>query len=61
MGREEQLRAQQKRRMAFMPWLYFDAPPHVRAWAEPWQRDVHARLTALEALMTRLAPLPSDN
>lgn len=33
-----------------MPWLYFDAPPHVRAWAEPWQQEIHARLSALEAL-----------
>jgi acetyltransferase-like isoleucine patch superfamily enzyme len=48
--REERLRAQQKRRMAFMPWLYFAAPPHVRAWAEAWQRAVHAQLAELEAL-----------
>ncbi len=40
--------------MAFMPWLYFEAQPHVRAWAEPWQREVHARLAGLEAV--RLDP-----
>ena len=33
-----------------MPWLYFAAPPHVRAWAEAWQREVHDSLCALEAV-----------
>ena len=47
----EARRAQHKRRMSFMPWLYFAARPHVRAWAEPWQREVHARLAALEAVV----------
>jgi len=37
-------------RMAWMPWLYHRAKPSVRAWAEPWQREIHARLTALEAV-----------
>jgi acetyltransferase-like isoleucine patch superfamily enzyme len=46
--REAALVAQHKQRMAFMPYLYFQAPPHVRAWAEPWQQEVHARLSALE-------------
>jgi acetyltransferase-like isoleucine patch superfamily enzyme len=50
MDRDARLRAQQKLRMAFMPWLYFAAPPHVRAWAEPWQRAVHAELASLEAV-----------
>jgi acetyltransferase-like isoleucine patch superfamily enzyme len=50
MEREEALRQQQKRRMAFMPWLYFEASPRVRAWAEPWQHELHARLRSLEAL-----------
>jgi acetyltransferase-like isoleucine patch superfamily enzyme len=54
MSREEALRRQQKKRMGFMPWLYFEAPPHVRAWAEPWQRELHASLMALEVL--RLDP-----
>lgn len=34
--------------MAFMPWLYFSAPPHVRAWAEPWQHALHAELMGVE-------------
>ena len=46
--REELLQAQHKRRMAFMPWLYFAAPSHLRAWAEIWQRDVHDMLRQLE-------------
>jgi len=34
--------------MSFMPWLYFAAPPHIRAWAEPWQRALHTQLMSLE-------------
>jgi acetyltransferase-like isoleucine patch superfamily enzyme len=51
MDRQQALIEQHKQRMAFMPWLYFSAPPHVRAWAEAWQREVHARLAALEAVV----------
>jgi acetyltransferase-like isoleucine patch superfamily enzyme len=36
--------------MAFMPWLYFSAPPHVREWARAWQAQVHAELTSVEAV-----------
>jgi len=45
---EEALRAQHQLRMEHMPWLYFRAPEAIRAWAVPWQREVHARLAALE-------------
>ncbi|MET0341646.1 MAG: DapH/DapD/GlmU-related protein [Polyangiales bacterium] len=48
--REALLRAQHKRRMGMMPWLYFSASPRIRAWAAPWQADVHARLASLEAV-----------
>jgi acetyltransferase-like isoleucine patch superfamily enzyme len=41
---------QHKRRMAFMPYLYFAAKPELRAWAQAWQREVHARLRTLEAV-----------
>lgn len=34
--------------MAYMPWLYFRAKPEIRAWAVPWQRDLHAALMAVE-------------
>jgi len=43
-------REQHKRRMAFMPYLYFSAKPELRAWAEPWQRQVHEQLRWLEAV-----------
>lgn len=46
----ESLRAQHKRRMAFMPYLYFSAKPELRAWARAWQAEVHAARRALEAL-----------
>jgi acetyltransferase-like isoleucine patch superfamily enzyme len=48
MDRDTELRTQHKQRMAFMPWLYFSAPPAIRAWAEPWQHEVHARFSRLE-------------
>ena len=44
------LRAQHKRRMAFMPYLYFVAKPELKAWASAWQRELHAERAALEAL-----------
>ena len=37
-----------KRRMARMPWLYFRAKPAIRAWAEPWQAELLARLHRTE-------------
>lgn len=46
----EVLQLQHKRRMAFMPYLYFAAKPDVRAWARAWQQEVHARLRTLEAV-----------
>jgi carbonic anhydrase/acetyltransferase-like protein (isoleucine patch superfamily) len=49
-SREAALIAQHKRRMGFMPHLYFEAKPHVLAWARAWQAEVHAALAALEAL-----------
>lgn len=43
-------RAQHKRRLSWMPWLYFTLKPRHLAWAEPWQARVQARLTALETV-----------
>ena len=34
--------------MAWMPWLYLRAKPHVRAWAEPWQAALQAQICAVE-------------
>ena len=44
----EELREVHQRRMARMPWLYFQAKPAIRAWAEPWQAAIHARLHRTE-------------
>ena len=46
----EALRDQHKRRLAWMPWLYFALKARHRAWAEPWQAEVQARLLAQETL-----------
>lgn len=46
--REALLRSQHEARMAFMPWLYFAAPAHIRAWAEPWQHALQQRLRDVE-------------
>ena len=43
-------REQHKRRLSWMPWLYFTLKPHQRAWAEAWQREVQERLVLLETV-----------
>lgn len=43
-------RAQHKRRMAFMPYLYFSAKAEIREWAVAWQEALQRELMALEAL-----------
>lgn len=47
---KEARRAQHKQRLGWMPWLYFVLKPRHRSWAEPWQREVQARLTSLETV-----------
>ena len=44
------LREQHKRRLAWMPWLYFVLKPRHRAWAEAWQAEVQAQLLAQETI-----------
>lgn len=46
----ERYRAQHQRRLSWMPWLYFSLKPEHRAWAEAWQAEVQAELTALETV-----------
>ena len=46
----EALRDQHKRRLAWMPWLFFALKARHRAWAEAWQTDVQARLVAQETV-----------
>ncbi len=43
-------RAQHKRRLSWMPWLYFSLKPKHRVWAEAWQSRVQSRLTELETV-----------
>jgi acetyltransferase-like isoleucine patch superfamily enzyme len=43
-------RVQHKRRLSWMPWLYFALKSEHRAWAEAWQAHVQARLAALETV-----------
>jgi len=46
----EALREQHKRRLAWMPWLFFTLKARHRAWAEAWQAEVQARLLAQETI-----------
>jgi len=41
---------QHKRRLSWMPWLYFALKPKHRAWAEPWQREVRQSFRELETI-----------
>ncbi|HJW72553.1 MAG TPA: acyltransferase [Geothrix sp.] len=46
----EALREQHRRRLSWMPWLYFALKPRHRAWAEVWQAEVQTRLMAQETV-----------
>ena len=46
--RVQRYRAQHEHRLAWMPWLYFELKPALRAWAEPWQAQIQAELRAVE-------------
>jgi len=46
----EALREQHKRRLAWMPWLYFALKARHRAWAQAWQAEVQALLLAQETV-----------
>lgn len=46
----EALREQHKRRLAWMPWLYFALKPRHRTWAQAWQTEVQALLLAQETV-----------
>ena len=49
-ARDSLRREQHKRRLSWMPWLYFRLKPEHRAWAEAWQAEVHAALRELETV-----------
>jgi acetyltransferase-like isoleucine patch superfamily enzyme len=46
----ELYREQHKKRLSWMPWLYFALKPRHRAWAEAWQREVQDFLRAQETV-----------
>ena len=48
--RARRFRAQHKRRLSWMPWLYFSLKEKHRGWAEAWQAEVQAELMALETI-----------
>lgn len=41
---------QHRRRLSWMPWLYFSLKPKHLEWAEPWQAQVQAALQAKETV-----------
>lgn len=43
-------REQHKRRLSWMPWLYFVLKPRHQAWAEAWQREVQETLQRMETI-----------
>ena len=49
-SREQLLREQHKRRLSWMPWLYFSLKPEQRAWVDAWQHEVQAALRSCEAV-----------
>jgi acetyltransferase-like isoleucine patch superfamily enzyme len=42
--------AQHKKRLSWMPWLYFSLKAKHLAWAKPWQDDIQQRLRQLETI-----------
>ncbi|WLT31677.1 DapH/DapD/GlmU-related protein [Geothrix sp. PMB-07] len=46
----EALREQHKRRLSWMPWLYFALKVRHRDWAQAWQAEVQAQLLAQETV-----------
>jgi acetyltransferase-like isoleucine patch superfamily enzyme len=42
--------AQHKRRLSYMPWLYYRLKPKHLQWAAPWQAELQAQLCELETV-----------
>lgn len=47
----EYYRAQHKKRLSWMPWLYYSLKPAHRAWARAWQQEVQEQLRRLETVV----------
>lgn len=43
-------RAQHKKRLSWMPWLYFSLKEKHLSWARPWQQEVQAHFSAVETI-----------
>ncbi|MCE9686751.1 acyltransferase [Shewanella sp. AS16] len=43
-------RSQHKRRLSWMPWLYFSLKEKHLSWARPWQEEVQRQFSALETV-----------
>ncbi|MDD8059533.1 MULTISPECIES: acyltransferase [Shewanella] len=41
---------QHKKRLSWMPWLYFSLKPKHRQWAKPWQDEIQQQLRLLETI-----------
>ncbi|QYK06431.1 acyltransferase [Shewanella zhangzhouensis] len=46
----DDFREQHKKRLSWMPWLYFSLKDKHKAWALPWQTDIQTRLMQLETV-----------
>jgi acetyltransferase-like isoleucine patch superfamily enzyme len=43
-------REQHKKRLSYMPWLYFSLKPKHKIWAEAWQQEVQQQLQLMETI-----------
>lgn len=41
---------QQKKRLSYMPWLYFKLKPKLMEWVKPWQEAIQSELIELETV-----------
>lgn len=48
--RDLSFREQHKKRLSWMPWLYFSLKERHRGWAQAWQADVQEALRELETI-----------
>lgn len=47
----EEYRSQHKRRLSYMPWLYFSLKPKHRSWANLWQQQIQQSLASVETIL----------
>jgi acetyltransferase-like isoleucine patch superfamily enzyme len=50
MSDAQRYREQHQLRLSWMPWLWFAMDEKLRAWAQPWQHEIQARLRAVEVV-----------